>query len=384
MLLALKQRVAPSDRARKLELINHYKALKQAPCAQEVEVWLQQWEEVYEKCKQLNLPDVDEDRSLHDFLHAVATISPDFAGYWSNDVQAKQQRAKASHGAFSASFLGKPINGDSKSNNSTDDKTKRHSDCLCGAMHRFKDCPYLNGSVPPKGWTADLNVQKQIDEKIENSAKLRASGSGFLERMRKQQSKRDSSTSADSTLVKPVINTDTSSTKPSVFTISAHMASANSDYYLRDSFILDSGADTHVCNDRTHFQDLVPAADDEYLYAGNSVIPIDGFGSVSITVQDPHGPRQIILQSVALVPSFHTSVVSLDRLTKKFIGTLNTADSRTITTHFALSNVVIANGSLSTMHRSLAFFWRGRNSPKLLTPLPIYGTMALAILVLTH
>ncbi|KAK9235238.1 hypothetical protein V1525DRAFT_322471, partial [Lipomyces kononenkoae] len=58
--------------------------------------------------------------------------------------------------------------------------------CVCGAMHRFTDCPYLNESVRPKGWTADLDVQKQIDEKIENSAKLRAS----VERMRKQQSKR--------------------------------------------------------------------------------------------------------------------------------------------------------------------------------------------------
>ena len=59
------------------------------------------------------------------------------------------------------------------------------------------------------------------------------------------------------------------------------------------------------------------SAAEECLYARNNTIPIKGFRSITITVKAPEGPRQIILTKVALVPSFHTSVVSLDRFIEK-------------------------------------------------------------------
>jgi hypothetical protein len=90
-----------------------------------------------------------------------------------------------------------------------------------------------------------------------------------------------------------------------------------SDYHLRDSFVLGSGATLHVCNDRTRFQDVRPTSDEEFLYAGNAVIPIEGFGSVTVTIQAPEGPRPIVLNEVAYVSSFHTSVASLDRFIAK-------------------------------------------------------------------
>jgi hypothetical protein len=68
MLVTLKQRVAPTDQARKIELINQYQKLKEAPHSQNLDTWFQQWEKTYKECKQLNLPDVEDDRPLYDFL----------------------------------------------------------------------------------------------------------------------------------------------------------------------------------------------------------------------------------------------------------------------------------------------------------------------------
>ncbi len=96
-----------------------------------------------------------------------------------------------------------------------------------------------------------------------------------------------------------------------------YTVSNSSDYNLRDSFILDSGAMVHVCNSCKYFSTITPASEDDLLYAGNTVIPIEGFGSVDITVQTPAGLKLIELQHTALVSSFHTSLVSLKQIVVK-------------------------------------------------------------------
>jgi hypothetical protein len=89
MLVTLKQRVAPTDQARKIELINQYQKLKEAPHSQNLDTWFQQWEKTYKECKQLNLPDVEDDRPLYDFLKAISGIAPEFANVWTINIQMK-------------------------------------------------------------------------------------------------------------------------------------------------------------------------------------------------------------------------------------------------------------------------------------------------------
>jgi len=90
-----------------------------------------------------------------------------------------------------------------------------------------------------------------------------------------------------------------------------------SDYILRDSFILDSGATTHVCNNRERFQDFKPATDEDVLYAGDTIISIEGFGTIEITIQGSTGPKKISLTKAAYVPAFHTNVASLKQFIQK-------------------------------------------------------------------
>jgi hypothetical protein len=82
---------------------------------------------------------------------------------------------------------------------------------------------------------------------------------------------------------------------------------------LNDSFILDSGATCHVYNDKSRFTDFRLPIDDNVLYAGESVIPIKGFGTVSVIVTTLEEPKQytVYLHNMVLILLFYTSVASL-------------------------------------------------------------------------
>jgi hypothetical protein len=79
MLVALKKRLAPTDRARKLKLSRRYQELKQAPRSQQVEKWLQQWEKTYTECKILQLAEVQEEKLIYDFILIIKNIDPAYA-----------------------------------------------------------------------------------------------------------------------------------------------------------------------------------------------------------------------------------------------------------------------------------------------------------------
>jgi hypothetical protein len=205
MLVALKQHVAPTDQAREIELTKQYQKLKEAPRSQDLDTWLQQWEKTYKECKQLELPDVYEDRPLYDFLNAISGIASEFANVWMINIQVKldtgdtipdlykivelfrnnrrlinAQEGLATHGVFPASFQGQSIDKN---------ESKKKSPCLCGEDHRYKDCPYLMESARTEDWQPDTNIQEQIDTKLRNSEYLRT----LIDKLRKEQASRSPS-----------------------------------------------------------------------------------------------------------------------------------------------------------------------------------------------
>ena len=322
VLIALKQRVAPTDRARKLELSQRYARLRKTPKSQSVEVWLQSWEQTYTECKDLKLPIVEDNLPLYDFLHAVSELAPEFSSVWTVNLETMEAEnktlpdifriiglfrdhqclANARKGKAASAFpvtlkdqVLEPSSGDLKDQKEAKTDTKKKT-CICGAEHRFSTCPYLIESKRPQGWTPDPEIQKVVDEKL----KIPGVKKG-VERARQSVKEKEQ---------------DKTSEKAGVF-MTAVSYSDSTDYNLRDSFILDSGATVHVCNSRRRFATFTPASEDDLLYAGNTVVPIEGFGSVDITIQTPAGPRLIELQHTALISSFHTSVVSLKCLVAK-------------------------------------------------------------------
>ncbi|KAI0994003.1 hypothetical protein K3495_g14180, partial [Podosphaera aphanis] len=85
-------------------------------------------------------------------------------------------------------------------------------------------------------------------------------------------------------------------------------------YDLEKSWILDSGATVHVCNDISKFNDYRPIKDnEEFLWAGDSQIQINGYGTIIIHLKSIKytAGRPLTLKNVAFVPSLHTNVTSL-------------------------------------------------------------------------
>ena len=82
---------------------------------------------------------------------------------------------------------------------------------------------------------------------------------------------------------------------------------------LNNSFILDFGATYHVYNDKLRFMDFRLLTDDDVLYAGESVILIEGFGTVLVIVTTLKEPKQytVYLYNVVLISLFYISVASL-------------------------------------------------------------------------
>ena len=79
MLVALKKRLAPTDEARKLDVIDKYRRLRHFDRKTDVEEWCKEWETTYADAMALGLPEVTENRSQNDFAIALNTIDEAYA-----------------------------------------------------------------------------------------------------------------------------------------------------------------------------------------------------------------------------------------------------------------------------------------------------------------
>ena len=177
--------------------------------------------------------------------------------------------------------------------------TKKLPPCVCGDSHWFADCPYIHKSNRQSGWVANKGVQTNIDEKLAENSKLKNQIENSVSRkMAKQSSESQNEAQKISNPPK------------AAFAASAVFSVDRDSYELRDSWILDSGANSHVCNDPTRFNFGRKASETDTLISGKTVYQIEAFGSVEITVQSQKGPKQIDLLNVALIPGFFTNIAS--------------------------------------------------------------------------
>ena len=323
MLVKLKERLSPTNATRTREVLIRYRKTLRSPRNQDIDTWLQEVEKVYNDCKKLDMLETKGTRAIQDFLDAISNIAPEFAGYWANKLledekiefyniiqkfrEFRQGTAsrRNQHGAFAASFQG------------------ARRDCLCGKKHRFQDCYFLNESKRPENWRPDPKIMKTIEEKLANSSKLQ----NIIEKIchfkiDNNKSKTGTNTTNSYNNLRTNSNTDSTSNQSTIqdddetSAFVTAVLSNNTSYALKNSFILDSGATAHVCNDKDRFITF-RKAQEEQLIAGNTTIPIIGFGNIQITIQTPSGSRVITLLDTAFVPSFHTNVVALRRFNQK-------------------------------------------------------------------
>ncbi|KAM4067558.1 integrase core domain-containing protein [Hirsutella rhossiliensis] len=341
-LTLLQARVAPTDWALEREVLQRYRSTLQSPNRTKIEAWVTQWQKVLTEAKQLGLPDVQDLRPTQDFLQAVSSINTPFTDYWVNKMEDEAalgkpnwktvfpdgikiseiferahriKAAKNNKGSFGAAFQGKGEKTEKK-----EDKPKwssRKNDkgiplCVCGKHHFFADCFYLIESARPDGWTADQTVEKKIKDILDSNPWAKT----MTERAQqsKQKEKEKASDSSNGSSVKGTAFAGLPPTPEHTPPPSTSFSAGKAVYPLRDSFILDSGSDTHICNDRSRFLDYSSLAEPEDLFAGDSQLQILGNGTVRMKLEEG-GLFQ--LNEVAYVPNFHTNIASLDRFLAK-------------------------------------------------------------------
>ena len=117
----------------------------------------------------------------------------------------------------------------------------------------------------------------KIEEKLKKSSRLKGTVEHLRKRKANDKEKEDES------------STPQQKSAPGSFTTTAYALGTDTGYELRDSFILDSGVNLHVCNNQERFQEFQPASQDDCLLAGNATIAIKGYGTVNVTLKGPKG-----------------------------------------------------------------------------------------------
>jgi hypothetical protein len=198
MLTALKKRVAPTDRARKMELARKYRDLQRGAVNQQPDRWLLDWEKTYADAERLKLPEVQEERPLYDFLNAIRSIDTAFTAGREAVIEERirkgeglpsvydmieeyrnhQRISQATSNAFSYSHSAfATFQGESPNTNLDDERrgrTRTWNKCVCGEIHSFKECPYLIEKLRAADWSPSVYIEKEIDEKLSKIPKLKA------------------------------------------------------------------------------------------------------------------------------------------------------------------------------------------------------------------
>ncbi|OJD24789.1 LOW QUALITY PROTEIN: hypothetical protein ACJ73_03851, partial [Blastomyces percursus] len=94
----------------------------------------------------------------------------------------------------------------------------------------------------------------------------------------------------------------------------AFYAGNKDSYPLQHSTLLDSGSTEYVCNEISRFLNFQAASPGDFLLAGDSKVPILGYGDVDISLQTRRGTRIMRLFDVAYCEGFATNLISLRKL----------------------------------------------------------------------
>lgn len=349
MLRALRTAVGYNDELVETQLEAEHKRLMKGPSRTKISAWVNDWITLLGKASSLTDSQFTEWRLVRDFINASAKSCPSF--YHNKLNERVQPNAKntmklrdlcttfltmfaaqqhSGIGAFAATLQGLPEGGNQdsqqpSSQQSQQPQSKQHSRgkgkttplCLCTDRHWFLDCPYIDPANRSANWNSDPEIAQRVTNDLRNKEDLRKAVIRAFERKNKPVpdlvrniNNRPADVSMPPTTMLSIARF-TGSVATNQKTAAAGDASALP--FIKHSFILDSGANTHVCHDIQRFESIDPAPVGDVIACGDSVLPITGYGVVPITIETPAGASTIRLKDVAYIPGFHLNLCSLHR-----------------------------------------------------------------------
>src|SRR5436190_4303700 len=308
------------------ELEKEYNKLRKPPRRQDLNIWLDQGNNLYERTNKGKYTKYTGLSALLDFVNAVKSVNPFFAQITHRELMQKDREGKelpklteltrdlAHELRFAKSTSGSDPTGFAATfqNRSTDQPSqddkpqpprgsrsnrKENRPCMCGDIHRFADCPYLFASNRQANWKPNPDTMVKVMDTLQNNASKRAAIDRIREANQGNNNSGNKDTKKGSNKGKgdknkeqtDALNTesDTEQTTaiPSAFyaAFNVSMRIIHVDEHLtsvKDVILLDSGASVHIFNDRSCFITLNPLASPATVYAGISHVRVKGIGRV--------------------------------------------------------------------------------------------------------
>ncbi|CBF74296.1 uncharacterized protein ANIA_04289 [Aspergillus nidulans FGSC A4] len=314
VLRALKKQFAPKDQELQMMAIRRYQKARSMPIKQSnPEAWLTEFESAYYGMKQHDLPEAQDMYVIRDFLGAVMKASKEWAMIRRNLLHQSEYKSQTIADTIAAyreylsdemlyqdtkldvAFAASPTLQGAGISNQTN-RTNRVPYYMCGQKHFFRECPYVVISIRKPDFMEEPEIRKKFDDIL----KIPGAKCNMLKKameLNKQTTVQNKETTVQHAMAAIMVG-----------------FSASEYSMLKESFILDSGATVHICNDKTRFKKLKqePAG---YLRAGNAVVPIEGTGVGDIS-PNCRGTSNVMisLQETAYVPGFHTNIISASRM----------------------------------------------------------------------
>ena len=361
ILKGLKDSFCPSTEDRSLEIISKYNNLKKKSETVSLERWIDSWIIIVRELHSLRL--VQAFQAINEFLDANQPFDNiGLVGAWKRDLSRhpdtkfediandfrRSYRQITTKASGNASFAAPSWQGRNASPEQDQNKPKTPPQpCLCGKSHYYNNCFYLIAEIRPQGWKEDKDIRNYINARLRDPA-VRTRVQRAQERAKEKRARSPSANPANpqkqvhfnsqvETIGTSEAGQETSdgdqeesiAPAPTVgfMTLSKPIHSMNATsgipYKFRDSWILDTGTDAHICNNRNRFITFYPAND--RVLTGDSTTAIKGYGTCVVTAESPSGlPFEIKLYDTAFNPGFHTNLISVKRAEKGAAISLDT------------------------------------------------------------
>ena len=318
MLQILKQQYAPSDQEADFEALKNYKNVRSRSIRQgKISAWLNDFDNAYLAIKRRNLPESNDKHVKRQFLAAISPVSYSFADRQAEMINdliyekenfhillGRYQTYLANTEGFKTTTSGMAFATLHSQSNDLSTLSKPNNNghrslYICGKNHTYSSCWYIIRSKQLKQWKPYKEIESKISEAIAKDDKIGRKIKTLIEN-NKQQNKGDE---------------QKESNKPEEHHVMILVFSAEIGSSLKNCFILDSGASTHVCNNISRFENYNLSATG-ILRAGNTTMRIQGTGSVKIrpNCSGESGNIIITLTNVAYVPGLHTNIIGARRL----------------------------------------------------------------------
>lgn len=323
-LMKLSETFKPKPQNRQQQLRRAWREMIRQRPQGDTNHWLTQWVSLFEEGKIAGIPDCSngDHFAIRDFLDAIQPVDDTWCTAWREKLT-DQEKSVTFHEVI-ASYRSRrgdlaisggrkqpkialaSLNGEPEAKPA--ERTYRKK-CPCGnahPQHQYSTCFYLNESLRPEGWKPREGTLQRIPEFIKQMSPQ------DQEKIAKIQQKKPASahlagTAAPEGQSLAFFANDTR----------AIAASAVDNEPLKDSWILDTGATCHICNDLEQFLTYMPR--ESIVKTGQTVTPMIGYGQVRITGKHPRTGTtvSVTLDNVWYSPGFHTSLISLSVIEDK-------------------------------------------------------------------